>query len=128
MKRPFGIFFKVDAFSVFLLGLLLILTVLSAMFKSLWLVLFGLIVAAYSLFRVISGSLSARKRENDIFLAVIFAPVRLARHLFRKLFPDKTHIFVRCPVCTANLRLKKVAGDHTVRCPSCATRFPVHMD
>lgn len=128
MKKPFGLFLKADALFAFLLILLLSLTALSAILESLALVLVGLLVVALLLFRILSGNTAARARENELFCRVAFTPVRITRRLWRKLFADKTHVFTRCPVCTAKLRLKKTPGHFTVTCPACATRFPVHID
>ncbi len=39
----------------------------------------------------------------------------------------KTHVFIKCPECKNNLRLPKVKGKHTVRCPVCNASFFVKI-
>lgn len=128
MKKPWHVYFSPDLLFVFLLLLLIALTVLGAVFHSIWLLLAALAVAAFSVFRVFSKNLAARTKENEVFSRILLAPVRGARRLLRRLFPDRRHVFVRCPSCSAKLRFKKVRGSFAVTCPRCQTRFPVKID
>ena len=118
MKKPFKIYFKPDLLFVLLLVLLILLTVLGAVFGRLWILLLALPPAAFSVFRVLSGNLAARARENQITKRIVlFIPLKIKR-LFCRLFPDRRHAFASCPACTARLRFPKTSGsrseEHTV--------------
>ena len=39
----------------------------------------------------------------------------------------KTHVYIKCGVCKKTLRLPKVKGEHTVKCPNCANKFKVKI-
>lgn len=127
MKKPFKIYFKPDLLFVILLILLAVLTVLGTALQSLWLLLLAVPVAVFSVCRVLSGNLAARAKENQIAKKIVlFIPTK-AKKLYRRLFPDKTHSFASCPVCSARLRFPKKSGSFYLTCPRCQTRFPVNI-
>ena len=128
MKAPRKIYFVPDALFVLLLFLLLLFAVLGAILESFILIGVACLVAAYATFRVLSHDIAARRRENELFLRVVLAPVRGVKRLFSRLFPDRRHVYAACPTCGARLRLKKQSGAFTVTCPACGTRFPIHME
>lgn len=125
MKKPFKIYFSPDFLFVFLLILLVLFTVLGAVFESLWLLLVATALAAFSVYRVLSGNLAARAKENAVAKAVILFIPRAVLRLLRRLFPDRRHAFVSCPRCGARLRFLKTKGDFFITCPRCSARFPV---
>ena len=45
----------------------------------------------------------------------------------RKFADRKTHVYIKCGVCKKMLRLPKVKGEHTVKCPNCANKFKVKI-
>jgi uncharacterized CHY-type Zn-finger protein len=45
----------------------------------------------------------------------------------RKFADRKTHVYIKCGVCKKTLRLPKVKGEHTVKCPNCANKFKVKI-
>lgn len=76
------------------------------------------IVVAVIFFRSMSRNIAKRRRENEKFTA-FFKLIRNKRR------DRKTHVYRKCPVCKATLRLPKAKGKHTVVCPKCRNRFEV---
>ena len=37
------------------------------------------------------------------------------------------NVYIKCGVCKKTLRLPKVKGEHTVKCPNCANKFKVKI-
>ncbi len=79
----------------------------------------------YMMFRFLSRNTDKRKRENEAWL-----------RFWRRLKPQKrpplpadtdTHIFRRCPHCRSTLRLPRVPGKHSVKCPRCTRRFSLNI-
>ena len=84
---------------------------------------FALIV--YMMFRVFSKNIPARRKENQSYLNIrnkITGWFRLQKRKFKE---RKTHSFKKCPNCKKTVRLKKIKGEHTVRCPLCSGTFKV---
>jgi len=79
----------------------------------------------YMFFRVLSKNYDARRRENDRYLALRNKVVGWFNLQKRKFKERKTHSFKKCPGCKKTVRLKKVKGEHTVRCPMCSCTFKV---
>ena len=126
MKKSPRIVFVPDFLFVFLLAALALLLTLGAVFKSIWLLLLGLLIAVYLFFRVFSRNTPARLKENQVFCHIFFAPARAVYRLWRKIVPSK-YMLSHCPSCGATLRLEKKTGDFTVTCPRCGIRFPMHI-
>ena len=64
---------------------------------------------AYSIFRVLSRNVYKRRAEYDMWR------------------DRKTHIYKKCPSCKKTLRLPKIKGNHTVKCPCCQNRFDISV-
>ena len=80
---------------------------------------------AYMIFRVLSKNIVARQIENNRYLTVrnkITGWFSLQKRRFKE---RKTHSFKKCPGCKKTVRLKKIKGEHTVRCPLCSATFKV---
>ena len=81
----------------------------------------GLLVYAY--FRMFSKNLSARRRENMVFLSIKeslrfrFQSWKLHRSMCR------THKYYKCPKCGQKLRVPKGKGKIEVSCPKCGEKF-----
>jgi len=79
----------------------------------------------YMMFRVFSKNIPARRKENQSYLNIknrITGWFRLQKRKFKE---RKTHSFKKCPNCKKTVRLKKIKGEHTVRCPLCSGTFKV---
>lgn len=105
----------------------LILIVINMFFPSIFLMLLIIGVISYSLFRVFSRNVSARREENAKYLRIKW---KITSFFKRKKAPKndkKTHVFRICPACKAKIRLPRKKGPHSVRCPRCNTLFEVHI-
>jgi len=81
------------------------------------------IILVLALVRSLSRNVYRRQMENQVFLK-IWSPVKSWFSLtVRKLREIKTHRYVKCPECKANLRLPRRRGKLEVRCPRCQHRF-----
>ncbi len=125
--------YGIDQLYKFLFALWLIIIVLSTVLgffeataaASTVLYFVSVVLVVYMFFRVLSKNYAARRKENDRYLAVynkIAAWFRLQKRKFKE---RKTHSFKKCPGCKKTVRLKKVKGEHTVRCPMCSCTFKV---
>ena len=88
-----------------------VLLYVAYMILSLWIVI-------YILFRVMSRNVTKRRAENQRFCDFF----KLKRNKWRD---RKTHVYRKCPVCKAVLRLPKAKGKHSVICPKCKNKFTV---
>ena len=79
----------------------------------------------YMFFRLLSKNIVARRIENNRYLTVQNKVVSWFRLQQRKFRERKTHSFKKCPGCKKTVRLKKIKGEHTVRCPLCSGTFKV---
>lgn len=87
---------------------------------------FGIVVlllSALIVFRTFSKNIQKRMYENRKYLTVKNA-ISKKCSLLRKMWKDrKTHRYVKCPYCKAQLRVKKIKGEHKVHCPKCGEDF-----
>lgn len=92
--------------------------------------LFSLLMFAtmvWTIFRMLSRNLAARRRENDAFLK-LWRPVKDWFFLQKNRIRDcRTHVYHTCPHCKATLRLPRKKGKHTVRCPRCGDKFEMKV-
>ncbi len=120
---------------------------LTLLFFILWLIMIftgSIIVGVLELlvlfllwFRMLSRNREKRMKENQRYLSIkagiknFFSfkkdkakgpSIKEEKRRYRK-----THVFVKCPECKNNLRLPKVKGRHTVRCPVCQKTFDVKI-
>jgi len=120
-----------DKLNYFLLGsylfLWLINLLIGSIVASLIIDIIMLTVTVIIFFRIFSKNIYKRKRENDTFIRISKKVLPDIKLLKSKIRDRKTHIYKKCPNCKANLRLKKIKGDHTTRCPRCAASFDVHV-
>ena len=115
------------AFAVSLISIFL-----SGFFSSspIWLIVFTFLYFlsfAYALFRFFSRNIAKRQKENAAFCRAFRALTMPLRRLSLRISQRKTHVFRKCPACRATLRLSRIPGEHTVRCPSCQNRFSVRV-
>ncbi|MGV8979681.1 hypothetical protein [Clostridium sp.] len=79
------------------------------------------------IFRTLSRNIYKRRMENEKFIK-IWKPVRSKGTLeLRKIKEIKTHRFRKCPHCKKVLRLRRMSGKHTVKCPCCNKEFELRI-
>ncbi len=86
-----------------------------------WLIYF------YSLFRIFSRNITARRKENAAYLRIRTKAIAFFSLQKRKWRERKTHIFKKCPHCKATVRLPRIDGKHGVKCPKCKQHFEVKI-
>lgn len=83
----------------------------------------SLLCLIFFAFRFLSKNIYKRSYENRIFLN-IWNHLKDFFVLQKRKFTDrKTHRYIKCPYCKAQLRVKKRRGKHKVRCPKCNAEF-----
>lgn len=82
-------------------------------------------VLIYALFRFLSKNLYKRRAENARFMAG-FNRVKKFIIMRETMAVDKSHYYKKCPDCKNILRMNRVKGEHTVKCP-CGKKFKVNI-
>lgn len=88
----------------------------------------GINTALYivAFFRILSKNTYKRTLENEKYLQIRAKVLPFLSKKTEKL-KDKEHIYKNCPNCKAKLRLARVKGKHTTKCPRCGTKFNVRV-
>ena len=87
----------------------------------------SLAVAVLVIFRFFSRKIFKRSEANTKYLRIkngITEFFNLQRLKFKE---RKTHLYKKCPHCKKVMRLARVNGKHTVRCPMCGETFKVNI-
>lgn len=103
----------------------IIVFVVSLFFHSTILNLILLLLAIWIVFRALSKNISARRKENKMYLKIRNRILRFFDMIKRRFQDRNTHFYKRCPHCHEMLRLPLKKGTHTCKCPKCKTRFSV---
>ena len=118
-----------DKLNYFLLGFYLFLWFVNLLIPnaliSLVLDILSFAVAIYVFFRMFSKNIYKRRRENEAFLRLSSKFLPNFNLLKSKWRDRKTHKYVKCPSCKSTLRLQRIPGEHTAKCPRCNARFKV---
>lgn len=83
----------------------------------------GDIILIYTLFRLFSRNIPARRRENDRFLR-FWSPIK--NKFKNKVIQIKSmrhYKFFKCPGCKKTLRVPRNKGKIQITCPKCGERF-----
>lgn len=89
--------------------------------SALYILLFG-----YATFRFFSRQIAKRQKENAAFRR-FFGNAKAALSVAGKRMTDRKHAYRRCVHCKSYLRLPRVKGEHTVKCPKCGVSFSVKI-
>ncbi len=77
--------------------------------------------------RMFSRNIYKRRKENETFVR-LFGKYLPDINLLRNRIKDRhTHIYKKCPECKAVLRLRKIKGEHTAKCPRCGSKVNVKI-
>lgn len=104
---------------------MLLLSMALAMFTRgrLWfLAVLGFVLLGLAYFRMLSRNISARARENGIFLGYWHRLQAWCNGLAARL-RDRSHRYYRCPACRQQLRVPKGRGAIAITCPRCGREF-----
>ena len=102
--------------------LALILQIILSLFDVWWLSLIPLVPVAWTLYRMLSRNIVARRRENQV-IAEIKAFAKLCINRIRD---RRTHVYFKCLSCKTTLRLPRNKGDVSVTCPKCQAKMRMH--
>ncbi len=95
--------------------------------RSLVIYIIQLVIMAFAVYRMFSRKIQTRLRENKAFLSV-WEKIKLFFVRIKNRFKDrKTHVYMKCPTCKAQLRLQRIKGEHGVKCPKCGAEFRVKI-
>lgn len=83
----------------------------------------ALLLIVLQLLRSFSRNLYKRRRENAVFMSVIYRIKGFFSLRKRKWKERKTHRYKKCPACKAQLRFPKNKGKIQVTCPKCGKKF-----
>lgn len=82
-----------------------------------------LLLIALVVFRAMSKNITRRMYENRRFTDIYRVVLDFMKRQYMKLRDIRTHRYVRCPYCKAQLRLKKRTGVQRIHCPRCQEDF-----
>lgn len=82
-----------------------------------------LLIGALAIYRSLSTNITKRMYENNRFVSIYTAVADFFKRQFMKVRDFKTHRYLRCPYCKAQLRLKKRTGIQHIHCPRCNNDF-----
>ena len=88
--------------------------------------LIGMIFLFYSIFRMYSRNIGARRAENDKFLYFCSQTGSSFRRFCARMADRRTHRIFRCPNCRQKIRVPKGKGNIMIRCPKCGIEFRKH--
>lgn len=112
-----------DNLNLFLLILWFVLE-LVWMFSRFWVIgVVSVLVIVLLIYRSFSKNIQKRMYENRKFMSIVNF-IKKKFNLIRRMWTDReTHKYIKCPNCKAQLRVKRVKGEHRVRCPKCGKDF-----
>lgn len=115
--------YKMDQLNYVLIISAILLSIINAFPRSLIIYIIELLLIALFFFRFLSKNIYKRGAENRRFL-LIWGKVRDFFVLQKNRIKEfKTHVYIKCPYCKAQLRVKRLNGKHKVRCPRCGESF-----
>lgn len=115
-----------DTLNYAIMILWLVLATVNLFAHSLILYLIYTALLVLSFYRMLSRKVAVRSRENAKFLQLLSAARgRAARQRSRA--ADKSHKYIKCKTCGAQLRVRREKGKHTVKCPKCGGKFDVRI-
>ena len=82
-----------------------------------------LLLGALAIFRALSTNITKRLYENNRFLSIYNVVAGFFKRQYMKVRDFKTHRYISCPYCKAQLRLKKRTGVQHIHCPKCGQDF-----
>ncbi len=112
-----------DKLNNFILVIIAILYLINIFVRRALVVILILLLLALVIYRALSKNINKRLYENRKFLKIFNNVIDFFKRQYMKLRDIKTHRYVRCPYCKANLRLKKRTGQQNIHCPKCNKDF-----
>lgn len=79
------------------------------------------------IWRFLSKNITKRSIANDRFVNLLKYIKRPFLRMAHRIRDRKTHIYKKCPNCKQILKLRKIKGEHTVKCPMCEHHFNIKI-
>lgn len=115
-----------DGLNKFIFAVYVALMAVNLIFRNRFVYLAIWLLFLLLLLRMFSRNLTARQRENNKFMQLVYKLRRQNRQRASRK-ADVTHIYKKCPHCKATVRLPRKKGHHRVDCPKCSREFKVHI-
>ena len=115
--------YGVDLLNRVLLFSSVIIALLAQLAQQPWISAAAYVFLAAAVYRMLSKNLSRRSMENSTF-SMLLKPFFAQYYKIKNRLKDiKTHKYMRCPGCKAELRLPRGKGKISVTCPRCKASF-----
>lgn len=112
-----------DRLCRFILFIYILLIIVNIFVNSLIITLITLALAFWCFFRMFSRNLYKRQKENLFYLKYADKVKSFFLRQKNRFRDRKTHKYIKCTYCKSFLRVKRIKGKHTVRCPKCSKTF-----
>ena len=112
-----------DKLNTFIWIVTAVLYVINLFVRNSIIVIIVLLLGALAIFRALSTNITKRLYENNRFLSIYNVVAGFFKRQYMKIREFKTHRYLTCPYCKAQLRLKKRTGVQQIHCPKCGKDF-----
>lgn len=112
-----------DQLNMALLILSVLLTLIAGLIRLPLLSFLGYLPLMIGILRMLSKNIQKRSLENYKFNMLISPVYSWFKKSQKRFIESKTHRFLKCPNCKAELRLPKGKGNIMVTCPKCKNEF-----
>lgn len=112
-----------DKLNHFILAVALILYLINLFARSSIMIVIIMLLVALVIFRSLSKNITKRMYENRRFTDIFTRVGDFFKRQYMRVRDVKTHRYIRCPYCKAQLRLKKRTGVQQIHCPRCGEDF-----
>ena len=112
-----------DKLNTFILVITAFLYVINLFARNSIMIVVIILLLGVAIFRALSKNINKRLYENRRFTDIFAAVSDFFKRQYMRLRDIKTHRYVRCPYCKAQLRLKKRTGVQQIHCPRCGGDF-----
>lgn len=116
-----------DKLNNFIFFLYLVLLIVYLFVHHISLIIIATILLIINIYRMLSKKLYVRQKENAIYIKITSSIKLPFLRFFHRIRDRKTHVYKKCPNCKRVLKLRKVKGTHTVKCPICANHFNIKI-
>ena len=113
---------QLNSFLLIVAGILYVLNLFRHIRNTILMVVILLLVLLVIL-RTLSKNVNKRLYENRRFTDFWRAVSAFFKRQYLRLRDIRTHRYVKCPYCKAQLRLKKRTGTQRIQCPKCGKDF-----
>ena len=111
-----------DQLCIALLVLSIILSLIGKWTNVILLTFLSIIPLFFSIYRMLSRNIYARRAENDKFLKLL-KPLTASLKKQKQRAADTTHRYFACPSCRQELRVPRGKGKINITCPYCHAKF-----